>query len=243
MNPAEQGSQPKKYYPKDLGSKFALKQTLKDVVDGNGLNDQQIEELCKNFFTNLIYVEIAGESLEGRDEALKIGAKVVVNYGEKIAKQLSKNDEMLRKGEGLRSEGEGLEVAPNKLNGSEDIKKISGGSMAKIIAKIAEIMAAMSPEEQAKFAGNVSALFPVLNLSFDKIPQSMQDLAKKPVEVVIIKNSLQGTEGGKIFDGFIEDHLSDTQKKEVQNISSQDLEEYKKCARAQKNDKTSARTA
>ncbi len=222
-----------KYYPKKALS-FAQGETIKSVLDGKKLNKQEIAGLCSDFLTNRIYATIVENCeifTEGKDEAFEVAAKVIIYHGAEIKEQLDKNDKFSEAA--LEVEGGNLKIPQTKPNTSKDVKKISGGSMAKIIAKITEMMAAMSPEEQAKFVGNVSAFFSVLNLSFDKIPQSMQDLAQKPVVIASIKDVLKGSEGGQIFDSFVELHLSDAQKKEVKNVSPQDLEEYKESAREQ----------
>lgn len=215
-----------KYYNDSLS--FAQKTTEQDVVNGKNLSGKHIENLCSGYLTNAIYANVVEGSKtfeQGREEAFKIAAKVVIKHGEEVEKQLNKNDKAVE----VKNN---LETSPNNQdqpNTSEDVGKISGGSMAKIIETINAIIAALPPTEQQSAAQNFSALFSVLGVSFDaKIDQTMQTLAPKPVVVASIKTTLEGTEGGKVFDKLIETHLDDDQKKAVNKVSKEDLEIFKK---------------
>lgn len=224
-------NQVNKYYNDSLS--FAQKTTEQDVLNGKNLSGKHVENLCSAFLTNAIYANIVEGNKDfekGREESFRIAAQVVIKHGEEIKKQLNKNDEAKL----------GLEVSPSsdhkqvpsnqdQPNTSEDISKISGGTVAKIIEKIAEITASIPPEEQNSAAKNFSALFSVLGESFDnKIDQTMQTLAPNPVVVASIKNTLEGTEGGKVFDKLIETHLDDNQQAEVNKVSKEDLGTYRK---------------
>lgn len=226
-----------KYY--NYGLSFSQKTTEQDVLQGKNLSGKHIENLCSGFLPNAIYANIIEGSKnfeQGREESFKIAAQVIIKQGEKIKEQLNKNDQAELKVQN------NLEVSPSNQeqpNTSKDINKISGGTVAKIIAKISEIIAAMPPEEQNSAAKNFSAMFAVLGVSFeDKIGQTMQTLAPEPVVVANIKNTLEGTEGGKVFDKLIKTHLDDNQQAAVSKVSKEDLETYREEKTQQKKNQT-----
>lgn len=226
-----------KYY--NDGLSFSQKTTEQDVLQGKNLSGKHIENLCSGFLPNAIYANIIEGSKnfeQGREESFKIAAQVIIKQGEKIKEQLNKNDQAELKVQN------NLEVSPSNQeqpNTSKDINKISGGTVAKIIAKISEIIAAMPPEEQNSAAKNFSAMFAVLGVSFeDKIGQTMQTLAPEPVVVANIKNTLEGTEGGKVFDKLIKTHLDDNQQAAVSKVSKEDLETYREEKTQQKKNQT-----
>ncbi len=235
-----------KYYNYDSLS-FAQKATEQDVLQGKSLSDKHIENLCSGYLTNAIYANIVEGNKnyeQAREESAKIAGKVVIKHGEEIKEQLSKNDRAGLEAQNLgTSPSSDHKQAPSNQdqpNTSEDITKISGGSMAKIITKIAEIIASLPPQEQDSAAQNFSAMFSVLGISFDtKIDQTMQTLAPNPVVVASIKNTLEGTEGGKVFDKLIETHLDDNQKEAVDKVSKEDLEAYKEEKTQQQKKQTS----
>lgn len=218
-----------KYYEGSLS--FTQKATEQEVLQGKDLSGKHIENLCSGFLTNAIYANVVegGKDFEqAKEKSLKMAAQVVVKHGKEIEEQLNKNDEA-----GLEVSQSGNQDLPNS---SADVEKISGGTVAKVIEKISEIIAAMSPEERNSAAQNFSALFAVLGKSFDKIDQTMEALASEPVVVANIKDILEGTEGGKVFDKLIETHLDENQKAEVNKVSEEDLETYRKeKAQQQKN--------
>ncbi|MBP7710663.1 MAG: hypothetical protein KA100_06315 [Rickettsiales bacterium] len=205
---------------------FAQRATKGAVLQGEKLSDDNVRDLCTGFLTNAIYADVVeGDKnfAQGKEKALEVAAQVVVKHGEKVKDQLTQNDRKLE----ASSDSEVPSSSQGQLNSSEDIKKISGGTMAKIITKIAEIMASMSPEERVALVGNFSALFAVLATSFDKIPENLQKLAQEPVVIANIKNVLEGTEGKIIFDELLSKHLTSDQKQAVSDVSKEDLKTYK----------------
>lgn len=216
-------SEVNKFYNPDLDLSFSEKETMRNVVDGKDLKSSQIEGLCAKFFTNRIYATII-EAGQTKDKAMEVAAQVVVNHGEEIQEQLKKNDNLV-----LENVDEERSLSnQNQPNTSKDIKKISGGTMAQIITKIAEIMATMSPEQRASMSQNISALFEVLGSSFDKMATTMQELAKEPIVIASLKDNLAGKSGEKVFGELIEDHLNSAQKEKVDKVSKADLKEYEK---------------
>lgn len=216
-------SEVNKFYNPDLDLSFSEKETMRNVVDGKDLKSSQIEGLCAKFFTNRIYATII-EAGQTKDKALEVAAQVVVNHGEEIQEQLKKNDNL-----GLENVDEEQSLSnQNQPNTSKDIKKISGGTMAQIITKIAEIMSTMSPEQRASMSQNISALFEVLGSSFDKMATTMQELAKEPIVIASLKDNLAGKSGEKVFGELIEDYLNSAQKEKVDKVSKADLKEYEK---------------
>ncbi len=216
-------SEVNKFYNPDLDLSFSEKETMRNVVDGKDLKSSQIEGLCAKFFTNRIYATII-EAGQTKDKAMEVAAQVVVNHGEEIQEQLKKNDNL-----GLENVDEEQSLSnQNQPNTSKDIKKISGGTMAQIITKIAEIMSTMSPEQRASMSQNISALFEVLGSSFDKMATTMQELAKEPIVIASLKDNLAGKSGEKVFGELIEDYLNSAQKEKVDKVSKADLKEYEK---------------
>ncbi len=213
-----------KYYNPEKAFTFAQKTTEEDVVHGKELSDKDIENLCSGFFVNLIYASVVEghkDFEQGREKALNIAAKVIVKHGRKIKDQLDQNDEESIDSE--RSIGD-----QNQPNTSKDVRKISGGTVAKTIKKIAEMISSMSKEEQSSAADNFSAVFEVLDKSFDKLNQTMKQLALEPAVVANIKNILEGTKGQDIFDNLIEKHLSPAEQSAIKNVSAEELNTYKK---------------
>ncbi len=215
-------SEVNKFYDYNNPLSFSCEQTAQKVIQGKDLKRTQIENLCADFFTNRIYATVI-EDGKTKDEALKIAAQVVVKHGEEIKEQLKKNDEAVALEGGDKEQSFSGQSQPNT---SEDIKKISGGTMAQIITKIAEIMASMSPQQRASMAQNLSALFEVLGVSFDKMSESMQKLAEEPILISIVKDILTGTSGEEIFGELIKEHLNSGQKEKVDQVSKEDLKEF-----------------
>jgi hypothetical protein len=214
---------------------FAQRSTKRQVLNRENLSSGQIKNLCAGFLTNAIYSDVVEDSEDferGREQSFEIAANVVLKHGEEIEEQLKKNDEAVARSEfdleELKDASHEQAVSNHdQPNTSKDVKKISGGTMAKIISKIAEIMASMSPEECSAAANNFSALFVVLGVSFDKIGQSMQSLAETPIVVANIKDVLVDTKGGQVFEKLIETHLSPSQQMEVAKVSKEDLAVYR----------------
>ncbi len=214
-----------KYYDSNLT--FTQKATEQEVLLGKDLSGKHIRNLCTGFLVNAIYantVESSEDFARGKEKSITIAAQVIAKHGREIKEQLKQNDEL---------QNSGHEESQDQLNTSEDIKKISGGTVAKVIKKIAEIMTSMSPEEQNSATENFSAAFEVLETYFDKTDQTMQHLALEPVAVANIKNILEGAEGEKIFDRLIDKHLSHSQQTAVKEISSEELEKYEKSVQQQ----------
>lgn len=223
--------EPNKYYDPTSIPTFAQKATKQEVLSGEDLSDKHIKNLCTGFLVNAIYantVESSKDFEQGREESITIAAQVITRQGREIKEQLDQND----KAE-LEAPSSDPEPSQDRPNTSADIKKISGGTMAKIIKKIAEIMASMSPEEQNSASENFSAVFEVLERCFDKTAQTMQNLASEPVVVANIKNMLEGTAGEAIFDKLIEDHLTPSQQAAITEISREDLDAYRSSAQQQ----------
>ena len=213
-----------KYYPESV-SGFAKNATKNAVLNDKNLTDAHIENLCDNFLTNRIYADVvegAQTFEQGREKSFEIAAQVVVNHGEKIKAQLDENDKVADD----RTPSSSIETS--QPNTSEDIKKISGGTMAHIIKKVAEILATMSPEEQSSVAQNISALFAVVGKSFDKTATMMQELVKTPVVVASLKNVLKGTEGEEVFSSLTAGHLNPAKQKAVNKVSQEDLKNFAK---------------
>jgi len=126
----------------------------------------------------------------------------------------------------------------SQLNTSADVGKISGGTMAEIIEKISEIMASIPQQQQDSAADNFSALFEVVGKSFDKVKDTMQKLAQEPLVVAAIKDDLKETEGGKIFDKLISEHLNNNQKAAVNQVSEEDLKKHREEIRQDRQNQT-----
>ncbi len=217
------------YDEKDLT--VAQKVTQQEILRCNELSAKEIEQSCTGFLTNVIYSNVVSSSNnleQGREKSFEIAANAVLKNGEKIEEQLRKNDAAsLNATSSQNADQNQSQTNQNQPNTSEDVKKISGGTMAKIISKIAEIMAAMSPEEQKASTANFAALFVVLERSFDKVNQTMSELAKSPVVVASIKDSLEGTRGQEVLEKLITTHLKPEEQKAVNQITEKDLKEYK----------------
>lgn len=215
---------------------FVQQITEQDVLKGKRLSAEQVGNLCSDSLTSAIYANaVAGSAnfKKAKDKACEIAAQVVVKQGKEIEKQLQENDRAAQLGAQNTPEisqggnQEQVTTSQNQPNTSEDVGRISGGTMAQIIAKISEIMAAMNPEERKEAAENVSALFSVLDNSFEKMPETMSVLAENPVVVANMQDMLQGTKGGAIFDNLIQQHLNPDQMQQVNEVSKEDLAEYR----------------
>jgi len=213
-----------KYYNSDLT--FAQKATEQEVVNGKNLSAKHIKNLCSAFLTNAIYANVVegdNDFEKGREKSFQIAGEIVLRHGKEIKAQLEENDKNAeQKNSGLETENNAEVDFESQPNTSEDIKKISSGTMAKIITKITEIMASMSPEERKFAAGNFGALFEVLDISFDKLEKSIQAL--EPNVVADIKDTL----GEETFSQLIAKHQSPDQTEAVGKISQKDLEGHRK---------------
>ncbi len=219
-----------KYYNSDLN--FTQKVTEQEILNGKNLSKKHIETLCNGFLTNAIYANVVegGKTFEqGREESFEIAAQVVLEHGRAIKNQLDENDKKAAQKNSALDKENNAEAQQssdqNQPNTSDDIQKISGGTMTQIITKITEVMASMSPQERDSAAANFSAVFEALGSSFDKIKQTIQGLAGEPTVVADIKNTLKETEGGKIFDKLLDEHLNTDQVKVIEQVSKKDLDE------------------
>lgn len=205
---------------------FSQKATEEKVLNGKPLSEENIKDLCTGFLLNIIYAIMTGEDKEGREKSLEIAAKIIVENGEKIAEQLKKNDEDASLNSTQNSNNQESQSNQNQPNTSEDIKKISGGTMAHVINKISELMASMSPEERRSFAANVSAFFSVLGKSFDKMDQTMQNLAENPIVIANLKNCLEETDGKEILEKLTKEYSNPDQQDKISKVSEKDLKNY-----------------
>lgn len=227
-----------KYYNYNLN--FAQKTTEQAVLQNKDLNDKHIEKLCSGYLPNAIYannIENKKNFEQGREESLKVAAQIIIKNGEQIKEQLDQNAKFLAETKNNpASQNTDNNHSPSNQdqpNTSEDINKISGGTMAQIITEVAKILASMSPEEQKLMSGNITAFFSVLEKSFNKMEAAMQILSTTPAVVNIIKDALKETEGENIINKLIESYFSDNQKEALSSMLPESMIDFQKDAARQ----------
>lgn len=168
------------------------------------LRSTDIETLCSNDSVETIY------AITARQDALDMAAKAIVNEGVAIKAQLQGND--------VAQSSEG--------NTTDDVSRISGGTLAEVMTKITEILAGKTGNDLETGANNFAAMCEVLATQVSKCDEVVTVLAKDPVLVADVKDVLSkaNNKAGKdAFDEAIEKNCSDAQKDKIAGVSDDEL--------------------